>query len=49
LILSIAFPYLADDIAFTEELAAKIEDFRRISKPSILTLTTSNPTLTVPS
>jgi flagellar basal body-associated protein FliL len=31
LILSIAFPYLADDIAFTEELAAKIEDFRRIA------------------
>jgi flagellar basal body-associated protein FliL len=31
LILSIAFPYLADDIAFTEELAAKIDDFRRIA------------------
>jgi len=31
LILSIAFPYLANDIAFTEELAAKIDDFRRIA------------------
>jgi len=31
LILSIAFPYLADDIAFTEELSAKIGDFRRIA------------------
>jgi flagellar basal body-associated protein FliL len=31
LILSIAFPYLANDIAFTEELAAKIDDFRRMA------------------
>jgi len=31
LILSIAFPYLANDIAFTEELAAKIGDFRKIA------------------
>jgi len=31
LILSIAFPYLADDTAFTEELAAKIGDFRKIA------------------
>jgi flagellar basal body-associated protein FliL len=31
LILSISFPYLANDIAFTEELAAKIADFRKIA------------------
>jgi len=31
LVLSIAFPYLAGDIAFTEELAAKIGDFRTIA------------------
>jgi len=31
LVLSIAFPYLADDIQFTEELAAKIGDFRTIA------------------
>ncbi|MDR2596697.1 MAG: flagellar basal body protein FliL [Treponema sp.] len=31
LILSIAFPYLANDIQFTEELAAKIDDFRIIA------------------
>jgi len=31
LILSIAFPYLANDIDFTEELAAKIGDFRKIA------------------
>ncbi|MDR0323653.1 MAG: hypothetical protein LBI12_04310 [Treponema sp.] len=31
LILSIAFPYSANDITFTEELAAKITDFRTIA------------------
>ena len=31
LILSIAFPYPADDRAFTEELAAKIGDFRTMA------------------
>jgi len=31
LILSIAFPYPASDTAFTEELAAKIGDFRTIA------------------
>ena len=31
LILSVAFPYSANDIAFTEELAAKIGDLREIS------------------
>ncbi len=31
MILSIAFPYLAVDTAFTEELAAKIGDFRTIT------------------
>jgi len=31
LILSIAFPYSANDIAFTEELAAKIGDLRSIA------------------
>ena len=31
MILSIAFPYAADDTAFTEELAAKIGDFRMIA------------------
>jgi len=31
LILSIAFPYSADDAAFAEELAAKIGDFRAIA------------------
>jgi hypothetical protein len=31
LILSISFPYLANDIAFTEELAARIGDFRIIA------------------
>lgn len=31
MILSIAFPYLAADTAFTEELAAKIGDFRTIA------------------
>jgi flagellar FliL protein len=31
LILSISFPYPASDIAFTEELAAKIGDFRKIA------------------
>ncbi|MCL2174857.1 MAG: hypothetical protein FWB73_02310 [Treponema sp.] len=32
LILSIAFPYSANDTAFTEELAAKIGDFRSIAE-----------------
>jgi len=31
MILSISFPYSADDVAFTEELAAKVGDFRAIS------------------
>jgi flagellar basal body-associated protein FliL len=31
LILSISFPYSADDIAFTEELAAHVNDFRDIA------------------
>jgi len=31
LILSIAFPYLASDIAFTEELAGKIAEFKTIA------------------
>ncbi len=31
MILSIAFPYLAADTSFTEELAAKIGDFRTIT------------------
>lgn len=31
LIISISFPYLANDIAFTEELAAKVSDFRTIA------------------
>ena len=31
MILSIAFPYLAGDVAFTEELAAKIGEFRGIA------------------
>ena len=31
LILSIAFPYQASDIAFTEELAGKIAEFRKIA------------------
>ena len=31
LVLSIAFPYLASDIAFTEELAGKIAEFRTIA------------------
>ena len=31
MILSIAFPYSANDIAFTEELAGKINDFRDIA------------------
>jgi flagellar FliL protein len=31
LVLSIAFPYSADDAAFAEELAAKIGDFRTIA------------------
>jgi len=30
LLLSVAFPYFANDIAFTEELAAKINDFKMI-------------------
>jgi len=31
MVLSIAFPYSANDIAFTEELAAKIDDFKTIA------------------
>jgi len=31
LILSIAFPFSADDTAFTEEIAAKVNDFRTIA------------------
>jgi len=31
LILSVAFPYLAGDTVFTEELAGKIADFREIA------------------
>jgi flagellar basal body-associated protein FliL len=31
MILSISFPYLATDIAFTEELAVKINDFKSIA------------------
>ncbi|MCL2244151.1 MAG: hypothetical protein FWC03_06745 [Treponema sp.] len=31
MVLSIAFPYYANDISFTEELAAKINDFREIA------------------
>ena len=31
MILTIAFPYQADDIAFTEELAVKIGDFKNIA------------------
>jgi flagellar basal body-associated protein FliL len=32
MILSLAFPYSASDIAFTEELAAKINDLREIAR-----------------
>jgi len=38
LILSIAFPYSADDAAFAEELAAKIGDFRAIASGYFSTL-----------
>jgi len=38
LILSIAFPYSADDAAFAEELAAKIDDFRTIANGYFSTL-----------
>jgi len=38
LILSIAFPYSADDAAFAEELAAKIGDFRNIASGYFSTL-----------
>jgi flagellar basal body-associated protein FliL len=31
MILSVAFPYYANDLAFTEELAAKIDEFRSIA------------------
>ena len=31
MVLSIAFPYFANDISFTEELAGKINDFRTIA------------------
>ena len=38
LILSIAFPYSADDAAFAEELAAKIGDFRAAANSYFSTL-----------
>lgn len=39
MILSIAFPYNANDIAFTEELAAKIGEFRNIANDYFSSLT----------
>jgi flagellar basal body-associated protein FliL len=39
LILSVAFPYYAGDIAFTEELAGKITDFRGITSGYFSSLT----------
>ena len=42
LILSIAFPYAANDIAFTEELAARINDFRVIASEYFSSLPAEN-------
>jgi flagellar basal body-associated protein FliL len=42
LILSIAFPYSAGDVAFTEELAAKISDFRAIASNYFSSLPAEN-------
>jgi flagellar basal body-associated protein FliL len=42
LILSISFPYPASDIAFTEELASKTEDFRNIARDYFASLPAEN-------
>jgi flagellar basal body-associated protein FliL len=38
MILSISFPYLANDIAFTEELAVKVNDFKIIASEYFMSL-----------
>jgi hypothetical protein len=43
LLLTIAFPYSASDIAFTEELASKIGDFRVIASSYFSSLPVENP------
>jgi len=42
LLLSVAFPYSAKDIAFTEELAAKINDFKNITTEYFSSLPAEN-------
>jgi len=42
LILSVAFPYSANDIAFTEELAVKINDFKAITTEYFSSLPAEN-------
>ena len=42
MILSIAFPYSANDFAFTEELAVKINEFRAIASGYFSSLSAEN-------